>query len=205
MYVAELGDEDRVGPKEVDPARACVARVERHVAHVREVFSQVTTSAPDPENTSGLPTGHVLDGYYATMVPRLDKGSGLPAFQRSAWRRRMSHYYRHVHLLGQLCDPHQRLLRSEPPGAASKRRVERQNRDAVPLDEALQIVLLVGIPAFVHHDLHPVVTCLRNPAIHPFEAECVERAGAEDDGDLHQRAPRRISRNLSSVDGEWFW
>jgi hypothetical protein len=37
-----------------------------------------------------------------------------------------------------------------------ERSVEGQYRDTVPLGEVSQIVFLVCIPAFVHHDLDPV-------------------------------------------------
>src|SRR5918997_794168 len=51
-----------------------------------------------------------------------------------------------------------------------------------------------GVPALVHHDLHAVVAGLGGPGIDPLEPERVERTGAEDDADGHQR-PRRISTN----------
>src|SRR5919112_5765720 len=117
----------------------------------------------------------------------------------------MRHYYRHLQPTGQPRDPHQRFFRSKPPGAAPQRRVEGQDRDAVPLDEISQIVLLVGIPAFVHHDLGSVVPGLRDPTVYPFEAEGVERACTEDDRSYHQISPCRISKNRLSVEGEWFW
>jgi hypothetical protein len=62
----------------------------------------------------------------------------------------------------------------------------------------------VGVPAVVHHDLDPVEAGLGGPPEDPLQAEGVERARAEDDRDAHAR-PRRISRNRSSVEGEWFW
>jgi len=117
----------------------------------------------------------------------------------------MCHYNGHLHPTRQPRDPHQRFLGTKPPGAASKWRVEGQDRDAVPLDEISEIVLLVGIPAFVHHDLDPVVPGLRDPSVYPLKAERVERACTEDDGARHQISTRRISRNLASVEGEWFW
>src|SRR5215218_3068534 len=89
--------------------------------------------------------------------------------------------------------------------AASKRRMEGQDGHAVLLDEVSQIFLLVGIPAFIHHDLYSVVPGLRDPTVYPVKAERVERACTEDDGARHQPSPRRISRNRSSVEGEWFW
>ena len=117
----------------------------------------------------------------------------------------MRHYDRHLQPTGQSRDPRQRFFRSKLPGTTSQRRVEGQDRDAVPLDEVSQIVFLVGIPAFVHHDLDPVVPGLRDPGVYPVKAERVERARTEDDGASHQISPRRISKNRSSVEGEWFW
>src|SRR5918994_5528872 len=205
MDVPELGREDRVGPEDVDFAGPGVAGVQRDITHVREVFGQVTALPPGPEKRYGPAPGHVLHGHDYTLLPRLAKGSRLPPLQRPARWWRMRHYNRHPHPTRQPRDPHQRFFRTKPPCAASQRRVKGQDRDAVPHGEVSQIVLLVGIPAFVHHDLDPVVPGLRDPGAYPFEAERVERTRAEDDGSSDQISPRRISRNLCSVEGEWFW
>src|ERR687895_797922 len=205
MDMTELGREDRVGPEEVDLAGPGVAGVQCDLALAREVLGQVTALPPNPEKASCPALVHILDGHDDALLPRLAQGSSLPVLQRPAWRWWMRHYYRHLQPTGQPRDPHQRFFRSKPPSTASQRRVEGQDRDAVPLDEVSQIVLLVGIPAFVHHDLDPVVPDLRDPSVYPVEAERVERARTEDDGASHQISPRRISKNRSSVEGEWFW
>src|ERR671921_264795 len=205
MDVPELGREDRVGPEEIDFAGPGVTSVQCYLTHVRQVLGQVTAPPPDPEKTPCPALGHVLHGHDYALLPRLAQGPRIPPLQRPAWRWRMGYYDWHLHPTGQSRDPHQRFFRIQPPCAASKRRVEGQDRDAVTLDQVAQIFLLVGIPAFVHHDLDPVVAGLRDPGVHPFEAEWVERTRAEDDGNRHQRSPRRISRNLCRVEGEWFW
>src|SRR5215207_11368985 len=122
-----------MGPKDIYLARPCVARVERDVAHVGEVVGQETAPAPDAEDASGLAARHVLDSHGDALLARLAQGVRLPALQGPAWRRRMGHYDRDLLLPGQPRDPHQRLFRPQTPGTAAQRRVEGQDRDAVPL------------------------------------------------------------------------
>src|SRR5215217_8950415 len=185
MDVPELDREGRVGPEEIDSACSGVTGVQCYLTHVRQVLGQVTALAPDPEKAPCPTPGHVLHGHGYALLPRLAQGSRLPPLQRPPWRWRMRHYNRHLHPTRQSRDPHQRFFRTKPPGTASKRRVEGQDRNSVPLDEVSQIFVLVGIPAFVHHDLGPIVPGLRDPTVYPLKAESVERTCAEDDGNRH--------------------
>src|SRR5919107_2391848 len=143
------------------------------------MLGEVTALTSDPEHASGLSPGHVLYGHDNPLLPRLAQGSGLPTLQwpaRCGW---MRHYDGHLHSARQHRDPHQRLLGTEPPGAAKERDVEGQDREAVPLGEISEIVLLMRVPAFVHHDLDPIVADLGGPGVDPFEAKRVERTRAE--------------------------
>src|SRR5918993_5732048 len=145
MDMTELGCEGRVGSEEIDFACARVTGVQCYLTHVRQVLGQVAALPPDPEKAHCPALGHVLHGHGYALLPRLAQGSRLPPLQRPAWRWRMRHYNRHLHPTRQSRDPHQRFFRTKPPGTASRRRVEGQDRDAMPLVETSQIVLLVRI------------------------------------------------------------
>src|SRR5215210_1701916 len=158
-------------PEQVDLARPSVTGVERDVTGAREVLGQVTVLPPDAEDTTRPAAGHVLDGYHDTILPRLAQGSGFPALKRPTWRGRMCDNDGHLHPARQPRNPHQRLFRSKTPCSAVEWRVEGQYRNTMSLGETSQIMLLMRIPAFVHHDLDPVVARLGDPGVHPLEAE----------------------------------
>ena len=191
-----------MGPEEVYPAGPGVTGVQGDITNVSEVLGQVTALPSDHEDGSCACSEARLDGYDDILFPRLAQGSGLPTLQRPARRGRMRYHNRNLHPVRQLRDPHQRLIGTKPPGAAIERKVKGQDRDAVPLGEASQLVLLVGIPSssiiIRPHRTRP----RRSRRIHVRGQTC-RRPCAEAQGCLNAR--RAISRNLSSVHGEWFW
>src|SRR5215217_4888762 len=203
--VTELRGKYRVGPKKIHLARPGMAGVERDLADVRQVLWKVAAPSPYAEHAPRPVADHVLDGHHDPVLPRLTQWPFFPALQRPARRWRMRHHHGNLHPARHPRDPYQGLFRSQPPGAAIERGMEGHDRDAVTPGEAPQILFLMGIPTFVHHDLDPVEAGFGSPGVHPLQAKGVEGARTEYDGDRHRLSPRLISKNRASVDGEWFW
>ena len=158
---------------QVHLARPDVAGVEGDVSQTEEVLGQVAAPvAPEAEDAARL--GAACSRPRPRRPARAPRaGAGGPALQRPARWRRVRHDDGYPGTAGEAGRADQGLFGREVPGAAAQWRMESQDGKVVLLREVVEVGALVGVPALVHHDLHPVEAGLGRPGIDPFEPEGV--------------------------------
>ena len=121
--------------------------------------------APNAESVLRPPFWHVLHGNADALPSSVFERSGCPARERSPRRRRVDDYQGSPDLDGQYGASHESLLGVQPPDASVQGRMQGEDGNAVLLNEVVEIGVLDGVPALVHHDLDAVVPCLGRPAV----------------------------------------